>query len=156
MLHSTARTSVGFPVPESIYCINIDEAIAECKRWESIRGELDYEIDGMVIKIFSLEGDVTQSGEDIIHIGDPTQMLVRGVAYETPDIRSIAVGQKVEVHLDIDPDRHITGQVQRINRVIDPQTRTFSVYALIDTPESDVHPGLQGQWKSLLAMTPLY
>lgn len=99
---------------------------------------------GMVIRIFSLEGDVVQSGEDIMHIGDPTQMLVRGVSYETPDISSIEVEQNVEVHLDVDPDRHIDGKVQRINRVIDPESRTFSVYALIDTPEGDIQPGLQG------------
>ena len=99
---------------------------------------------GMVIRLFVLEGDVVQSGEDIMHIGDPTQMLVRGVAYETPDIGSIEVEQNVEIHLDVDPDRHIDGKVQRINRVIDPESRTFSVYALIDTPEGDVQPGLQG------------
>lgn len=79
-----------------------------------------------------------------MHIGDPTQMLVRGVAYETPDISSIEVEQNVEVHLDVAPDRHIDGQVQRINRVIDPDSRTFSIFALIDTPEGDIQPGLQG------------
>ena len=99
---------------------------------------------GMVTRLFVLEGDVVQSGEDIMHIGDPTQMLVRGVAYETPDIGSIEVGQNVEIHLDVDPDRHIDGKVERINRVIDPESRTFSVYALIDTPEGDIQPGLQG------------
>lgn len=99
---------------------------------------------GMVTRLFVLEGDVVQSGENIMHIGDPTQMLVRGVAYETPDIGSIEVGQNVEIHLDVDPDRHIDGKVQRINRVIDPESRTFSVYALIDTPEGDIQPGLQG------------
>ena len=46
--------------------------------------------------------------------------------------------------LDVDPDRHIAGEIQRINRVIDPESRTFSVYALIDTPDGDVQPGLQG------------
>ena len=28
-------------------------------------------------------------------------MLVRGIAYETPDINLIKFGQKVEIHLDI-------------------------------------------------------
>jgi hypothetical protein len=71
-------------------------------------------------------------------------MLVRGVAYETPDITAIKVDQKTEIHLDIDPDRHIHGTIQRINRVIDPESRTFSVFALIETPEGDIQPGLQG------------
>lgn len=101
-------------------------------------------IDGFVMQLDAGLGEIIPTGGDIMHIGDPTQMLVRGVAYETPDISSIEVEQKVEVHLDIDPDRHIHGGVQRINRVIDPDSRTFSVYALIDTPESDIQPGLQG------------
>ncbi len=99
---------------------------------------------GIVTRLFVLEGNVVQSGENIMHIGDPMQMLVRGVAYETPDIKSLKVGQKTEVHLDVDPGRHIEGEVQRINRVIDTESRTFSLYALIDTPKGDIQPGLQG------------
>ena len=101
-------------------------------------------IDGFVMQLDAGLGEIIPTGGNIMHIGDPTEMLVRGVAYETPDIGSIKVGQNVEVHLDVDPDRHIDGKVQRINRVIDPESRTFSVFALIDTPEGDIQPGLQG------------
>ena len=101
-------------------------------------------LDGFVMQLDAGLGEIIPTGGNIMHIGDPTQMLVRGVAYETPDIGSIDVGQNVEVHLDVDPDRHIDGKVQRINRVIDTDSRTFSVFALIDTPEGDIQPGLQG------------
>lgn len=101
-------------------------------------------IDGFVMQLDAGLGEIIPTGGNIMHIGDPTQMLVRGVAYETPDIGSIKVGQNVEVHLDVNPDLHIDGTVQRINRVIDPASRTFSVFALIDTPEGDIQPGLQG------------
>lgn len=101
-------------------------------------------MDGFVLLLHAGKGEIIDAGGDILEIGDPSQMLVRGVAYETPDITEIEVGQNVEVHLDIDPARHIHGKVQRINRVIDPESRTFSIYALIDTPEGDVQPGLQG------------
>ena len=101
-------------------------------------------IDGFVLNLHAGVGEIVDSGGDILEIGDASQMLVRGVAYETPNITSIKVGQNVEVHLDVDPDRHIDGKVQRINRVIDPESRTFSVYALIDTPKGDIQPGLQG------------
>ena len=99
---------------------------------------------GIVLQIFAVEGNVVPSGDDIMHIGDPSQMLVRGVAYETPDITKIAVGQRTEIHLDIMPERHIDGKIQRINRVIDPTSRTFSLYAIVDTPKGDIQPGLQG------------
>lgn len=101
-------------------------------------------MDGFVLNLHAGVGEIVDAGGDILEIGDATQMLVRGVAYETPDITAIKVGQKTEIHLDIDPDRHIHGTIQRINRVIDPESRTFSVFALIETPEGDIQPGLQG------------
>ena len=101
-------------------------------------------IDGFVTQLNAGLGEIVPTSKSIMHVGDPSQMLVRGVAYETPDIKSIKVDQNVEVHIDIDPDRHIHGKVQRIDRVIDPESRTFSVYALIDTPNGDIQPGLQG------------
>ena len=101
-------------------------------------------IDGFVLSLHAGVGEIVEAGGDILEVGDASQMLVRGVAYETPDITAIKVGQKTEIHLDIAPNRHIRGKIQRINRVIDPQSRTFSVYALIDTPEGDIQPGLQG------------
>ena len=101
-------------------------------------------IDGFVTQLNAGLGEIVPTSKSIMHVGDPSQMLVRGVAYETPDIKSIKVDQNVEVHIDIDPDRHIHGKVQRIDRVIDPESRTFSVYALIDTPKGDIQPGLQG------------
>ncbi len=43
--------ALGFPVPESTLCANLSKVIAAHKKWESRRDNLDYEIDGMVIKI---------------------------------------------------------------------------------------------------------
>ena len=42
----------GFPVnPHFAHCKNIDEAIAACNAWAHRRFQLDYEIDGMVVKV---------------------------------------------------------------------------------------------------------
>ena len=99
---------------------------------------------GFVLNLRAGVGEIVDAGGDILEIGDASQMLVRGVAYETPDIQILKVGQKAKLHLDIAPDRHIEGKIQRINRVIDPESRTFSIFALIDTPKGDIQPGLQG------------
>ena len=101
-------------------------------------------MDGFVLNLHAGVGEIVDAGGDILEIGDASQMLVRGVAYETPDIQILKVGQKAKLHLDIAPDRHIEGKIQRINRVIDPESRTFSIFALIDTPKGDIQPGLQG------------
>ena len=48
-------SELGFPVnPHIQACATIEEVIELCDRWETRRDELDYEIDGMVIKIDSI------------------------------------------------------------------------------------------------------
>ncbi len=106
--------------------------------------EIKAPMNGFVLNLYEGIGSVVQAGGWIMEIGDSTKMLVRGVAYETSDIFKLEVGQSAEVHLDIMPNRHIHGKVQKLNRVIDPRTRTFSVYVVIETPLSDVPSGLQG------------
>ncbi len=44
--------NMGFPVAENYFlCSNIEEVIAVCDKWESEKESLDYEIDGLVVKI---------------------------------------------------------------------------------------------------------
>lgn len=46
----------GLPVnPHTQLCKNIEEVIRYCKEWDKRRGELDYMVDGMVIKVNSLD-----------------------------------------------------------------------------------------------------
>ena len=46
----------GLPVnPHYKLCKNIDEAVSYCNSWETKKGNLDYQVDGMVIKVNSLE-----------------------------------------------------------------------------------------------------
>jgi len=50
-----ALHAFGFPVNEhATRCAGIDDVLAFCKRWEIERDGLDYEIDGVVIKVDSL------------------------------------------------------------------------------------------------------
>lgn len=42
---------MGFPIPESAHCRSLEEVIAVCQEWTERRADLDYEIDGMVVKI---------------------------------------------------------------------------------------------------------
>jgi DNA ligase (NAD+) len=51
-----ALKSAGFPVnPRSRRCGDIDAVVAYCQRLETERDELDYEADGVVVKVDSLE-----------------------------------------------------------------------------------------------------
>ena len=59
--------SLGFPVPDNIeYCQDIDAAVAVCEAWIDKRSQLDYEIDGAVVKVnrLSLAQDLGVVGKD--------------------------------------------------------------------------------------------
>lgn len=43
--------SYGFPIPENEHCQTLEEIMAVCQTWGERRDQLDYEIDGVVIKI---------------------------------------------------------------------------------------------------------
>ena len=105
---------------------------------------LNAPLNGFILNINAGIGEIIKAGGNILEIGDTSHMLVRGIAYETPDINLIKFGQKVEIHLDVNPKNKINGKIQRINRVIDKKTRTFSIYAIIETPKKNIQPGLQG------------
>ena len=46
---------MGFPVPEYDICDSIQEVIEKLDKWDQLRKKIDYEIDGVVIKINDLE-----------------------------------------------------------------------------------------------------
>lgn len=46
---------MGFPVPDYDYCDSIQSVIEKLDKWDQLRKSIDYEIDGVVIKINDLE-----------------------------------------------------------------------------------------------------
>jgi DNA ligase (NAD+) len=58
--------ALGFPTPESDYCETIEDTITAHQSWAERRAALDYEIDGMVIKIddHQLFNDLGVVGKD--------------------------------------------------------------------------------------------
>jgi len=57
----------GFPVnPNARRCASIDDVLAFCNRWENERDSLDYEIDGVVIKVddLALQQRLGYAGKD--------------------------------------------------------------------------------------------
>jgi DNA ligase (NAD+) len=59
--------SLGFPTnPHNTRCATIEDVVAFCRRWETERDELDYEIDGVVVKVddLSLQEKLGSAGRD--------------------------------------------------------------------------------------------
>ncbi|QQG35748.1 MAG: efflux RND transporter periplasmic adaptor subunit [Micavibrio aeruginosavorus] len=101
-------------------------------------------IDGWLIRQDVVLGQTVTSETVVMEIGDTSQVLARGVLYETPDIAKIKIGQKIRFQADIDPERVYQGTVQRLDMGLEENDRTFKVHALIDNPESRLLPGLRG------------
>lgn len=62
-----ALRGFGFPVNEhATHCPTIDDVLAYCARWEEERATLDYEIDGIVIKVddLALQTKLGYAGKD--------------------------------------------------------------------------------------------
>ena len=102
------------------------------------------QIDGIVLEQNTVPGQIVSAGDVLMLIGDNSEILVRGVAYESPIIEKLEVGQHVDVHLDIAPEQHLHGELQRLDLRIDPKKRTFAVYAHIPNPPKNIQPNLQG------------
>lgn len=70
-------TEWGFPVnPHHLRCETIDEVLAFCEEWRTKRHSLDYETDGMVVKV--------DSAEQRLRLGKTTKAPRWVIAYKFP------------------------------------------------------------------------
>lgn len=73
--------SLGFPVPDFDYCENLVQVIRALDKWDQIRAEIDYEIDGVVIKVNDLDlaqelGVVGKAPRGAIAYKYPAQVVI--------------------------------------------------------------------------------
>jgi len=80
----------------------------------------------------------------LVEIADLRQVLARGVAYENADLAAVREGTPVTVQLDFFRGESFAGQIERIAPALDPETRTFELYALLENPRGRLKPNLQG------------
>jgi len=84
--------SLGFPVPaQAEYCANIDAVVAAVERWRTLRAELPFEADGIVIKINDL-----RLAEDLGYVGrDPRGAIAFKFPAQEKTTRLIDIGVNV-------------------------------------------------------------
>ncbi|MGB1005571.1 MAG: HlyD family secretion protein [Thalassobaculaceae bacterium] len=68
---------------------------------------------GVVDQTFVLVGEYVAAGQRLMAIHDPAQIRVEANLRET-DVARVAVGQKVDIHVDAYPDDVFTGRVSHI------------------------------------------
>jgi membrane fusion protein, heavy metal efflux system len=98
---------------------------------------------GFVTKQSVVLGQSVTPEAALMEVGDPTEILVRGVMYETPDVTKIQVGQTVRVTSSLIGNDALTGKVQRMDGAYDRGSRTFNVYALVNNPDRRLLANMQ-------------
>jgi RND family efflux transporter, MFP subunit len=98
---------------------------------------------GFITKQSVVLGQSVTPEAALMEVGDPSEILVRGVMYETPEVGKIQVGQKVRVSSSLISGEPLTGTVQRMDGAYDRGSRTFNVYALVENPERRLLANMQ-------------
>jgi cobalt-zinc-cadmium efflux system membrane fusion protein len=98
---------------------------------------------GFVTKQSVVLGQSVTPEAALMELGDPSEILVRGVMYETPEVGKIQVGQKVRVSSSLISGKPLVGTVQRMDGAYDRGSRTFNVYALVENPERRLLANMQ-------------
>lgn len=98
-------------------------------------------ITGVILEKKREPGDLVNSGEEILTIGNLKQIKVI-VPISELDLERVQVGGKVTVNLDSFSHQNFTGRVVRISPLADNVTRQIPVEIEIDNPTGVLNSGL--------------
>ena len=104
---------------------------------------LNSPINGFVVRQEASLGQALNPDTVLMEVADYSQVLARGMTFESPDLSLIKPGQDARVRLDVFPDRVFEGKVQRLDVGLERESRTFEVYVLLENPELQLRPNMQ-------------
>lgn len=84
-------------------------------------------------------GDIAAAGAALVHLGNSADLEVR-LGVEPADLAQIALGQPVTLHPSYAPDTGVAGNIMRILRQVDPQSRLSQALVRVP-PTQDLLPG---------------
>ncbi|ELS01423.1 RND family efflux transporter, MFP subunit [Xenococcus sp. PCC 7305] len=116
------------------------EAIAEATQRQSY-SQLIAPATGIVITKINEPGNLIRQGEEIIEIGDFSQIKVV-VPLSELDLGQIRLGKSVTVTFDAFGDRKFTGRISRIAPAADSSTRKIPIEVIVSNPQSQIKGGL--------------
>ncbi|WP_456408752.1 efflux RND transporter periplasmic adaptor subunit [Caldithrix abyssi] len=102
--------------------------------------------DGLVGSVYFDVGQMAAAGQPVVKIINPD--LMKAKLY-IPDsyYHRLKVGQKVYAHFPAQAGKEFTGQIIRIDRAIDPTSRTVAVEAIFPNEHGLLTSGLYGLFK---------
>lgn len=100
-------------------------------------------LDGYITKQNVILGQSVTPEAGLMEIGDSSEVLVRGVMYETPDVAKVQVGQNVSVNSSLIGSEGLRGKTQRMDGAYDRGSRTLNVYALVENLDRKLLANMQ-------------
>ena len=100
-------------------------------------------INGFVVRQDTSLGSSLTPETVVMEVADYSQVLARGMTFESPDLALIKPGQDARVRLAVFGDRIFQGKVQRLDVGLERESRTFEVYVLLENPELQLRPNMQ-------------
>ncbi len=97
-------------------------------------------IDGVILQKLFETGENIAAGYPVVAIGNINNVYIE-VGVTDKYINSISKGQAVTAYI-YGLEKEVTGVVEEIGQLSDPETRTFPVKILINNPEGELKPGM--------------
>ncbi|NOZ62546.1 MAG: efflux RND transporter periplasmic adaptor subunit [Calditrichaeota bacterium] len=86
-------------------------------------------------------GQMIQPETDVMKVIDNTRIWVEAEVYEK-DYANLKIGQEATITATALPDEKFSGQVIKINKELDPQSRTFTVFVKINQGKTELIPNM--------------
>ncbi len=99
---------------------------------------------GTVLEKSIRDGQYVKTGDVLYLLADLGRVWLVLEIYES-DLSWVRVGQAVEVALESEPQRPLTGRVGFIEPVLNDATRTVKVRVILDNQEGKLRPGMYAQ-----------
>lgn len=91
-------------------------------------------IAGDIVKLNAVIGQALTPETPVAAVVDTSKVLVKGIAYASTDIGALKIGQKIRFTA-IGQDKPFEGEIQRLSRSLEAESRTYAIYAIVDNPD---------------------